>query len=308
MLIVTGSDDNYVPGVLTLIASAAHHNPDASFAVLNLGMEPKNQERITELGRELKVDIRQIEVESNAFDRLRVRRSHLTTGCYLRLLIPAFFADLDRAIYMDCDMVVMGSLSHLAQVDLGDNAIAAVSCPTVSDEEAKATFKKRGTYINSGLLIMNLSKWRLDNISEKCLELLSSDNRDFYCEDQSAINIVCGDEIFLLPSEYNVYADITTYPDTSYLPPSPVVLHYVVRNKPWSRVTTADDIWHHHARRISKLMPPLRIERRLSSRLHRRCKLLFGVLRRRKKYLDRLEVERRWRNISRQYLESETGA
>lgn len=302
MLIVTASDDNYVPGVLVLIASASHHNPTAAFAVLSLGIGDDNRRRIAELGSELGIAIQLISAPLDAFEKLIVRRSHLTRACYLRLLIPSLFPDIGRALYMDCDMVVVDSLGELENLALGDQAIAAASCPTVGEEEVQATSKTKGTYINSGLLVMNLDVWRRDAIGQRCLELLAARSRKFFCEDQSVINIVCGNSVTILPARYNVYADITSYADVSLLPSRPAVLHYVVRNKPWSRVTTADEIWHYHAGRIARLMPPLKIEQRRISRFHKRCKLAFGLLRRRKKYLDRREVERKWRSFSQAYL------
>jgi lipopolysaccharide biosynthesis glycosyltransferase len=305
MLIVTGSDDNYVPGVLVLIASAALHNPGTEFVVLDLGIRPENRARIVALGQQNGIGIRLIQVDEAAFERLKVQRSHLTRGCYLRLLIPELMPELDRAIYMDSDMVVLGSLAELERVELGDNAIAAALCPTPPDRELAATACTRASYVNSGLLVLNLTVWRRDRISEACFDILSSPDRDFMFEDQSAINITCRGRTVLLPRQFNVHVDQAAYKKIHELPEDPIVLHYIFRNKPWTRKTMADDIWHHHANRIQPFLPPLTIDSRSASELHRKFKNFLGVLMRRRKYLDRSQIEKAWRSLSQGYIASQ---
>lgn len=256
MLIVTGSDDRYVPGVLVLIESAAFHTKDVEFAVLSMGITEDNQARIRKLSDKLGVPINIIEVESDHFEKFVVRRSHLTRGAFLRLLIPDLFADKARALYMDCDMVVMGDLSYLATVDLGDAPLAAVPCPSPDEKELESVQKPLGLYFNSGLLVMNIPVWRSLRVSERCADLLSDPDTHLVSEDQSALNIVCRDNALLLPTEYNVYSTLGAYEGPSVLPEHPVVIHYVVNNKPWKSLATFGEIWQFHADRISELMPP----------------------------------------------------
>lgn len=243
MLIITGSDDNYAPGVLVLIASAAFHNPGARFAVLDMGISPENRARIDRLAPRLGVEIRRIEVSADAFDRLLVKRGHLTRSTYLRLLIPDLFPAEDRVIYMDCDMVVMDDLSLLEQVDLGDDIVAAVPCPSPDPIEVAATGHAMGTYVNAGLLVMNLPVWRREQIAARCIELLSDPARPLLSEDQSAINIVARARTLLLHARFNVYSDPGSYKRAEDFPAAPAVIHYVVNNKPWNWATNLSRIW-----------------------------------------------------------------
>lgn len=286
MLIITGSDNNYVPGVLVLIASAAFHNPGARFAVLDMGISPENRDRIDRLSKQVGVEISRIEVPANAFDRLLVKRGHLTRSTYLRLLIPDLFPSEDRAIYMDCDMVVMGDLSLLQDIDLSQNVIAAVPCPSPDPVEVAATGHVMGSYVNAGLLVMNLPVWRREQVAVHCMELLSDPSHPLLSEDQSAINIVAKGRTRLLPAHFNVYSDPASYNCTDDFPESPTVVHYVVNNKPWNGPTNMGRIWQFHAGRISDLMPPVQpvsLARRLSL-LNRKRKFLIGRLTGSRKY------------------------
>ena len=292
MLIITGSDNNYVPGVLVLIASAALHTPGARFAVLDMGISAANRARIDALGARLGVELRRLEVSQDVFDRLLIKRGHLTRSAFLRLLIPGLFPEEDRAIYMDCDMVVMDDLTPLQRVDLGRNLIAAVACASPDAIEVEATGHVIGSYVNSGLLVMNLTEWRAEDAAAACVALLSDPGRPLLNEDQSAINMVARGRILLLEGRYNVYTDPAAFKRAADVPARPAVLHYVVNNKPWNLPTPMGRIWDFHAARIADLMPPRRkltLLRRLSL-WNRDRKLILGLAMRRPKYRLRREV------------------
>lgn len=292
MLIVTGSDDNYVPGVLVLIASAALHNPAARFAVLDMGISQQNRGRIDALSARIGRTITRIEITGDVFSHLLVARKHLTRSTYLRLLIPDLFPEEQRVLYMDCDMVVMDDLSDLDRVDLGNALVAAVPCPSPDLVEVEATGHIDGSYVNAGLLVMNLPVWRAEHVASTCLALLSDPAKPLLSEDQSAINILGKGRILLLDRRFNIYSDPAGYDRIEDFPAHPAVLHYVVNNKPWKGPTTMGRVWHFHAARIADLIPPrqpVSLRRRVSQ-LNRQRKLALGVLLRRPKYLLRRKV------------------
>ncbi|RJL18349.1 glycosyltransferase family 8 protein [Paracoccus siganidrum] len=311
MLIITGSDDNYVPGVLVLVASAAFHNPDARFAVLDMGISPENRARIDRLAERLQVDIQRVEVGETAFSGLMVKRRHLTCSTYLRLLIPQLFPAEDRVIYMDCDMVVMDDLSPLNEVELGRNIVAAVPCPSPDPIEVNATGHVIGSYVNAGLLVMNLPVWRAEKVADLCVACLSDPQKPLLSEDQSAINIVARDRMTLLPLRFNVYSDPASYKRPEDFPHHPAVLHYVVNNKPWNWQTNLAQIWQFHADRIADLLPPRRpisIRRRLSL-FNRERKQVLGQLTMQRKYCVRRKVVRYMNEVvAREYLEKAAAA
>lgn len=307
--IVTGSDDNYVPGVMVLIASAVWHNPGARFTVLDMGISAANRDRIDRLAARLGVRIDRIEIAERAFADIPVRRAHLTRSTYLRLLIPALMPEAERVVYMDCDMVVMDSLAPLAALPLGDHPVAAVACPSPDHREVAATGTSAGSYVNAGLLVMNLPVWRAEGLAVRCLALLQDPDHPLRSEDQSAINIACRGRILHLPYDFNVYAAEATYRGPEALPDRIAVLHYVVNVKPWLWDVAFGEIWHFHAARIADLMPPrprLRMSQRLTRiEMHRR--LAFGLAMGRSKHWARLKVRRTIRDrIVASYLARET--
>lgn len=57
-------------------------------------------------------------------------------ACYLRLFAPTLLPDVDKVLYLDCDLIVNGNLDELWNTDLEGYAVAAVHdaphCPTTS--------------------------------------------------------------------------------------------------------------------------------------------------------------------------------
>lgn len=79
--------------------------------------------------------------------------THVTRGCFYRLLIPKYFKDLERCLYLDCDTVCAGSLSELYNADFDNNYIIGCEGIDYSKKQAKELGLK--FYINSGVLLFN---------------------------------------------------------------------------------------------------------------------------------------------------------
>jgi len=58
-------------------------------------------------------------------------------------------------------------------------------------------------YFNSGVLVMNLKKFREDDIEKKFLHLLETYNFDSVCPDQDYLNVLCRNDKVLLPIGWN---------------------------------------------------------------------------------------------------------
>ena len=111
----------------------------------------------------------------------------------LRVIFSKIFPHLDRILTIDNDTIVKKDISALWNLDLTDYYIAG--CP----EYKKTT--ELFTYINMGLAMINLKKWREDGKDD---ELLYNLNTYYYLEaEQSCINQGCQGKIFILPADYN---------------------------------------------------------------------------------------------------------
>ena len=111
----------------------------------------------------------------------------------LRVVFSEIFPHLNRILTIDNDTIVRENISELWDIDLDNYYIAGCT----EFEKNKPDF----TYINMGVAMINLKKWREDGLAEKLVQ----DLHTYYFEEteQTAINMACQGHILVLNSMYN---------------------------------------------------------------------------------------------------------
>lgn len=134
--------------------------------------------------------------------------SYITSATWCRLflqdILPAY---VDKVLYLDGDIIVTGDIKHMYDTPLGDNLIAAVSDEVNGYAEyyQNLGLPQDHTYVNAGVLLINLDAWRRKDIKKSALEYLSSAKTAVLPNaDQDIINILCAGSILLLPLRYNL--------------------------------------------------------------------------------------------------------
>lgn len=127
-----------------------------------------------------------------------------TAAANYRLVIAEELPEYNRAMYMDCDIVIRQDVSQLFEnIDLEGYYMAGVV--EASSDWQIHNYTKLGLrfkeYINSGFLIMNLELMRQDKLSDKFVSILQTEALEY--PDQDAINIVCQGKLKFLPPRYN---------------------------------------------------------------------------------------------------------
>lgn len=129
----------------------------------------------------------------------------VSNACYYRLLIPWLIPQYDKVIYSDSDVIFKGSLRDFYNFDLQDNYVGGVGGKIWSKSLLKRYLNRKGLdekdYINSGVLLINSSLLRKNDLKDSFINLAS---KNFVYQDQDIINIVCKGKIMHLPEEYNV--------------------------------------------------------------------------------------------------------
>lgn len=253
MHIVTASDENYVPGVLALISSAARHNPEARFSVLQSKWSSASQTRLDTLKGRLGIEVSCIEVGIKSFDRFTIRGNYLTPMTFARLLIPELFPDDGRVMYIDSDMLVVGSLHEAWESDLTGKYIAAVHdmLPPLSEMRSIGVHPDR--YFNAGFLVLNLEAWRLRKVAQFCIDALSAPDCPYLLQDQSALNDIARGHILYLDAGYNFYA-VNGWDGKITTPRNSIrIIHYLGSKKPWDVSCSLSEIWADEAKRCPEL-------------------------------------------------------
>lgn len=135
----------------------------------------------------------------------------ITSGAYLRLQLHKILPNVEKIIYCDVDVIFKNNLLELWNKATGDNYFLGVKgannlSQTWNSNNNKFDYWKnfeKNTYINSGVVVMNLKKIREDNLESQWENMV---NDKYFYVDQDIINIVCKNKIGFLPLKYNIPA------------------------------------------------------------------------------------------------------
>ncbi|MDR1233112.1 MAG: glycosyltransferase family 8 protein [Puniceicoccales bacterium] len=130
---------------------------------------------------------------------------------FYRLAIPKVFPELDRVVYLDCDIVAIGDIFELWNEDLNGRPFGAVEEDgNFSDEKIRADklaylkFPEENRYYNSGVLLIDSKKFEESKIFERVIEQVKQTKIFFPCPEQDAMNICLrNDEHLPLHPKYN---------------------------------------------------------------------------------------------------------
>lgn len=242
-------DDNYVPYCGIMLTSLFENNKDIDFEVYIMceTLELKNIENLELLSKRYNTKIHIIHVNKSTFKDCPIRNGdHVSIAAYYRLIAADILPkNLDRILYLDCDIIINSNITELYDHDINKYAFGAII-----DEEyfnnakyERLYYDKKYSYINSGVILFNLDYWRENNIAEKCLEYISKYPERIKFHDQDTLNAVLYKEMKLLPIRYNLQTgflltDYTRYyedemPEILEAAKSPVIIHFTGASKPW---------------------------------------------------------------------------
>jgi lipopolysaccharide biosynthesis glycosyltransferase len=163
--------------------------------------------------------------------------AHISRMTFARLLIPDVMpADTSRLIYLDADIVVLHDLAPLWDIDLEGCSVGAVT--DLLDERRRAEpvrfadLPQVESYFNAGVLVIDLPRWRQEQVSQKALKYLQ-----FYpstpCSDQDALNVACDGRWKKLDGKWNYLGHLYGRIEDLQSTQQPAVVHFVTTHKPW---------------------------------------------------------------------------
>jgi len=213
--IALASDAAYFPGLLVTAASlarAASRGVRLRFNVLDGGIGGEN---VSLLRERLSLEHPHAELRTFLVDDARFKSFRAWNGTgrmtYARLVLPELLQDADFVVYCDVDFLWMADVAELWKLRDGSVSLQArreANAATLAREErwfaANGICFDRSKYVCSGLMVMNLRRFREHGISDALMDFLAA-HEDVQYVDQTAVNAVVGD-IGMLPDKWGVFA------------------------------------------------------------------------------------------------------
>ena len=265
MTIVLATDDCFAQHCAVTMRSVLEFNKDVEFYILTEGLTEENQQKLRNVAElpPFKGGMGRVffcKGDSEAlmgFPMPDVKTEKISIATYYRLFITQLLpASVGKVLYLDCDLVVRGSLSELWETDMTGKALAAVhypDCPTMTkncmrlglNPSPKGGGQEGGSgYFNAGVLLMNLDFWRTHNLPQRYFDFIAEGKYPLRQRDQDVLNAVTGAETASLPWKYNVMGneletikEIVEGEQLEYVKSlekvDPVIVHFSFRLKPW---------------------------------------------------------------------------
>lgn len=223
-------DDNYAQYAGVVIASVlanANSSDELVFYILDGGISQDNKQKILELKSIKDCEINFVSVYAGLFEDYKKVKTHeyITLVTYYRLKLSSILPAVSKIIYLDCDVIVETSLKDLYNKDLGAYPLAGVLDINIKN------VRKNPTYINVGVLVMDLANIRKQNIENKFAEWTNANIDKIKTGDQEIINEVCRGNILILDEEWNVQS--SNFTNRSTYTRNPKIIHYTSKRKPW---------------------------------------------------------------------------
>ncbi|MBQ4396658.1 MAG: glycosyltransferase family 8 protein [Clostridia bacterium] len=126
---------------------------------------------------------------------------------YGRLFFPRLmeqYPDIDRLLYLDCDVIVDGSLTELFEMNMDGKVIAGVADSSDRERKAALDIPPESPYINSGVLVIDTARWNALDVSQRTIDYINRIPEELLLPDQDAINYILQGQIKVLPPDYNL--------------------------------------------------------------------------------------------------------
>lgn len=213
--VVYAADEKFAEILSVSMESLLTNNNNVTVWILNNGIKEESVEKLKRQAALHNTTIHFMPLRSlkDYAGRELSCQKKITATTYFRLFLPEIMLEeVERVLYIDCDTLVLDDLSELYGTNL-IHTCGNVAEPTAPLMKKKVELEPQDTYVNAGVMLIDLKRWREDGIDKKFISYIEEMDGNISFEDQGVINRVLKGRIDILPIRYNVE---TQYFDFGY--------------------------------------------------------------------------------------------
>jgi lipopolysaccharide biosynthesis glycosyltransferase len=269
-VVVLAADEQFAMPLAATVRSALDNLPQPRklrIYILDGGLSGATKARLIRSWPKERYQIAWVDVDSSMLTCVPIS-GHASRANYYRILMPTLLpTHVERAIYLDADLIVRQDLTELWDCDQDDRLCLAVqdcAAPCLDASMALPNYMRcqshlgaaipianyrelglnpRAEYLNSGVLVVNLAAWRKIDLPRKLLSCLEDNREHVRWWDQYALNVVLSERWGKLDIRWNQGSHAYAYPTWSRSPfdresfeqlrDDPYIIHFTTRYKPW---------------------------------------------------------------------------
>ncbi|ALB48766.2 glycosyltransferase family 8 protein [Clostridium beijerinckii NRRL B-598] len=219
MHIVYASDDNFAEIMGVSIVSLFENNKDMEeivIYILDSGINDKNKKRIESVFQKynrcnpLWITATNINVVLG----MKVNQDRGSLSQFARLFVSRVLPkELDRVLYLDCDITIDKSLNELWNMDMKGKIVAALQDAFAPWYRKNLGLRENDIMFNSGVMLIDLNRWKEEHVEEKILRFIKKYNGLVPQGDQGVLNAILSSETEPLNPRFN---SVTIFHDFTY--------------------------------------------------------------------------------------------
>ena len=246
--IVVTCDEGYLGPLRTMLLSLRANNRAGSIRVwlLHRGIPQVVLESLAVFCGRIKIELAPRMVDQALFAHTRSSERY-PQEMYYRMLAPHVIdADIDHALYLDPDILIINPLTPLFDIELGDRVFAAASHTDAVHPATALNNVRLNTnelYFNSGVILMDMRRAKALIDPDEIFAFAMEHERKLLFPDQDIFNALYGECTLPVPDQVWNY-DARKYPDNiirtggeatlDWVMNNTAILHFCGRDKPWA--------------------------------------------------------------------------
>ncbi len=185
---------------------------------------------------------------------MNVKTDRGSLSQYSRLFISKNLpSEVERVLYLDCDIIVNGSIIELWNLDMHGKTIAALKDAFSKQYRKNIGLAEHDVMFNSGVMLIDLKQWEERKIEKKLLKFIKIHNGVIQQGDQGALNAILSKDTYCFHPKFNsvtifydfTYQEILTYrkpvdfyteQEVNEAKKNPVIIHFTtsfLSVRPW---------------------------------------------------------------------------
>lgn len=244
--IVFITDDTYIDPLRVALVSAwrASHPRIPIYVIFDGTTKVSNIDKIGDTAEKYGIDLRTAILPKDKMSEIeklssKSGKTHVSAAAYGKIFIADILPkDIKYAYYLDVDILITREFPDFLAIEPKKSiAVADHRHP----DECKRLTGKEGKYFNTGVMVINLDKWRKSKISSKITKIVQTRADEFFNKDQDALFVALHKDWEELPLIYNFYLMrfnpyVKNHGKYDWDPSEikPVIVHYAGPWKPWN--------------------------------------------------------------------------
>lgn len=214
--ILYASDDKFTEILGVSLYENSKDMDDIKVYILDSGITDENKQKIEAVCKSYKrsdaVFIPGKNISEKLSMNVAVDRGSLSQ--YAKLFVSSDLPqELSRVLYLDCDIIVKKSIRELWNLELHDKTIGVLMDAFSKHYRGNINLEPDDIMFNSGVMLIDLVKWRQQEIEDKLLKYIAAKSGRIQQGDQGALNAVLSHDTYCFEPRFN---SVTIFYDFTY--------------------------------------------------------------------------------------------